>query len=94
MGAGEVWRRPDGLRWVEVQASSVEVSGWRLMVPLVDPEHAPDAPPLVVTVDGMRARTHLLRAVDADQLGEPDGTLDAGSLATLLDAVSDLIASA
>lgn len=93
MTAGDVSRRIDGLRWVEVQTSAVEPSGWRLMVPLVDLDDAAEAPPLVVTVSGYRARAHLLRAAPDDQLGEPDGKLDPDDLAVLCDAVRDLIAT-
>lgn len=91
MSAGKLWRRADGLRWVEVQAAHVDPSGWRLMVPLVGLDEAPDAAPLVVTVSGYRARTHLVRAVADDQLGEPDGELDAGDLAVVCAAIKDLV---
>lgn len=60
MSAGQIWQRRDGLVWVEVQGPAVEPSGWRLMIPLVDLDDAPDAPPLVVTIDRHRARVHLL----------------------------------
>ena len=75
MTAGQVWTRANGLRWVEVQAEAMEPSGWRLMVPLVDLGDAPDAPPLVVTLDDARARVHLLTSVPDDDLGEPAGSL-------------------
>lgn len=76
MSAGQIWRRPDGLRWVEVQAVAVEPSGWRVMIPLVPLvplvalDDAPDAPPLVVTVDSERARVHLLCSPPDEVLGE------------------------
>lgn len=44
VGAGEIWERSDGLKWVEVQAAGVEPSGCRLMIPLVPLEDAHDAP--------------------------------------------------
>jgi hypothetical protein len=71
--AGQIWRRPDGLRWVEIQAEAMEPSGWRLMFPLVDLDDAPHAPPLVVTLDDVRARVHLLSSVPDGDLGEPTG---------------------
>lgn len=93
MSAGQIWRRPDGLQWVEVQAAAVEPSGWRLMIPLVDLDDAPDAPPLVVTVGDQRARVHLLCSVSQDELGDPAGQLNHDQLATLAHAVGKLIAS-
>lgn len=75
MSAGQIWKRPDGLRWAEVQAPAMEPSGWRIMVPLVDLDDAVDAPPLVVTVGDERARVHLLCTAPHDELGEPDGDL-------------------
>lgn len=75
MSAGKIWKRHDGLRWVEVQAPAVEPSGWRFMVPLVDLDDAPDAPPLVITVGDERARVHLLSSAPHDELGDPDGEL-------------------
>jgi hypothetical protein len=42
MSAGQVWRRADGLLWVELQAAAIEGSGWRLMAPLVDRADAPN----------------------------------------------------
>jgi hypothetical protein len=71
MTAGQIWRRPDRLRWVEIQADAMEPSGCRLMVPLVDLDNAPDAPPLVVTLGEVRARVHLLTSAPQDDLGEP-----------------------
>ncbi len=91
MSAGQLWGRPDGLRWVEVQVAAVEPSGWRLMVPLVPLHDAPDAPPLVVTHDGWRARVHLVCSVAHDQLGEPDGRLPPDQVATLQAAVRALV---
>jgi hypothetical protein len=46
VSAGQIWQRPNGLRWVEVQAAAVEPSGWRLMIPLVPIDDA----------DGVRQR--------------------------------------
>ena len=91
MSAGQVWRRRDGLEWVEVQAGAVDPSGWRLMVPLVEKADAPDAWPLVVTVDDWRARVHLLTSVAHGELGEPDGRLTPDQVAALQDAVRGLV---
>ena len=91
MSAGQVWRRPDGLRWVEIQAEAMEPSGWRLMVPLVEVDDAPDAPPLVVTLGEVRARVHLLASVPDDDLGEPTVTLAAEDVTVLLAAARSLI---
>ncbi len=91
MSAGQVWRRPDGLRWVEIQAAAVEPSGWRLMVPLVHVHDAPDASPLVVTVDSWRARVHLLTSAPGDQLGEPETQLRSEQVEPLQAAVRALI---
>jgi hypothetical protein len=70
MSAGQVWRRADGLLWVELQTAAIDGSGWRLMAPLVDRADAPDAPPLIVTVDRWRARLHLLTGAPERVLGE------------------------
>jgi hypothetical protein len=91
MTAGQVWTRANGLRWVEVQAEAMEPSGWRLMVPLVELDDAPDAPPLVVTLDGARARVHLLTSVPDDDLGEPVETLPVEDVEALQAAAQRLI---
>lgn len=92
MSAGQIWRRPDEQVWVEIQTPAVDPSGWRLMVPLVEPTDAPEAPPLVVPVAGRRARVHLLRAAAEDDLGEPAGELDRAGLAVIVQAAQALIA--
>jgi len=89
--AGQIWRRPGGLVWVEVQAGPVDPSGWRLMVPLVDPDTTPPATPLVVTVGRWRARVHLVTSVPTDGLGELDGQLTDGQVADLQAAVRRLV---
>lgn len=91
MTAGQVWRRPDGLTWVEVQAPTVDPSGWRLMVPLVDHDDAPDAPPLVTTVGGWRARAHLVTSTPHDGLGAPEGALSSEDTRALQEAVRSLV---
>ena len=91
MTAGQVWTRANGLRWVEVQAETMEPSGWRLMVPLVDLDDAPDAPPLVVTLDGTRARVHLLTSAPDDELGEFAGAVDSGGVELLQAAARGLL---
>lgn len=91
MSAGQVWTRPNGMRWVEVQAEPMEPSGWRLMVPLVDLDDAPDAPPLIVTVGGVRARVHLLTSVPDDDLGEPSEALPVEDIESLQAAASRLL---
>lgn len=91
MTAGQVWRRRDGVRWVEVQAATVEPSGWHLMVPLVDVSEAPEAPPLVITVGQQRARVHLLTTAPVDELGAIDGELSLAELDDLRDAIRALI---
>ena len=93
MSAGQIWRRPDGLLWVEAQAAAVEPSGWRVMIPLVELDEAPDAPPLVVTVDGHRARVHLLVSAAHDELGQAIGELDPSHVVTLQEAVRRLVAT-
>ena len=45
------------------------------MVPLVPLDQAPDAPPLVVTLDDARARVHLLTSVPDGDRGQPTGAL-------------------
>ncbi|MEX0953033.1 MAG: hypothetical protein WDZ26_04310 [Nitriliruptoraceae bacterium] len=92
MTAGQIWQRPDGIRWVEIQATAMEPSGWRLMVPLVDVGDAVDAPPLVVTLGDVRARVHLLTSAHHDELGEPTHQLNAEELAALQTAAQLLIA--
>ena len=92
MSAGNIWVRPDGLPWVEIQTAAVDTSGWRLMVPLVDPADAPDAPPLIVPVAGFRARVHLLTSVHVDDLGEPAGQLTSSEIEQLRDAARALVA--
>lgn len=91
MSTGAVWRRPDGLRWAEVQAPTVEPSGWRLMVPLVDLADAADAPPLVVTLGRTRARVHLLTSVHVHDLGTLDDHLAADAVDALQAAVRSLV---
>jgi hypothetical protein len=61
------------------------------MVPLVDLADAPDAPPLVVTLDRQRARAHLLCGVPYDQVGEEEDRLTDEQLAELRAAVRDLV---
>jgi hypothetical protein len=63
------------------------------MVPLVAVDDALDAPPLVVIVDGQRARVHLLRSAPQDGLGEPVGELDPQDVGILQDAVRRLVAA-
>lgn len=91
MSAGQLWRRHDGLVWVEVQAAGVEPSGWRLMIPLVTADQAASASPLVVTVDRWQARVHLVTGVPADRLGDEDGTLTTAQVTRLRDALAALI---
>jgi hypothetical protein len=88
-----MWQRPDGLLWVEVQAAPVDPSGWRLMISLVELDDAPDAPPLVVTVDRHRARVHLLASALHDELGEAIGELDPDHVMALQEAVQRLVAT-
>lgn len=61
------------------------------MIPLVALDEAPDAPPLVVTVDDRRARVHLLCSAPGDQLGEPAGQLDPDDVGLLQAAVERLV---
>jgi hypothetical protein len=91
MSAGQVWRRHDGLLWVELQTSAIEGSGWRLMAPLVDRADAPDAPPLIVTVDRWRARLHLLTGAPERVLGELLGALTPTQTANLQHAARQLL---
>lgn len=91
MTAGEVWTRANGMRWVEVQAEAMEPSGWRLMVPLVNLDDAPDAPPLIVSLDGVRARVHLLTSVPHIDLGEPTGAMSVDDIETLQAAARRLL---
>ncbi len=84
--------RPDGLLWVEVQAPIVDDSGWRLMVPLVDLHDAADAPPFVLTVDGRRARVHLLSSAHVDDLGSYHDELDPFETLRLQEAARALLA--
>ena len=93
MSAGQIWQRPDGLLWVEVQAAAAEPSGWRVMIPLVELGEAPDAPPLVVTVGRHRARVHLLAGVPEDELGDPADELVADHVVALQEAVRRLLAT-
>ena len=93
MSAGQIWQRPDGQLWVEVQVAAVEPSGWRLMIPLVQLSEAPDAPPLVVTVDRHRARVHLLASAAQDELGDAVGELDPDHVVTLQEAIQRLVAT-
>ena len=91
MTAGQVWQRPDGLLWVELQTAAVDVSGWRLMVPLVDADDALAAPPLVVPVDRWHARVHLLTGVPERALGQPAGQLTDVQLDQLRHAIRSLV---
>lgn len=91
MSAGQVWARANGMRWVEVQTEPMEPSGWRLMVPLVELDDAPDAPPLIVTLDGVRARVHLLTSVPDDDLGVPTGEIPFEAVAVLQAAARSLM---
>ena len=72
---------------------AVEPSGWRLMGPLVPSMTPPEAPPLVVTVDGERARVQLLCSAPHDDLGERVGELGADDVGILLAAVGRLVAA-
>jgi hypothetical protein len=92
MSAGQLWRRHDGLLWVEIQTAAVEPSGWRLMVPLVDADQAVPAPPLVVPIGRWQARVHLTTGAPDSVLGEPAARLSAAQLAVLRDALAALIA--
>jgi hypothetical protein len=92
VSAGQLWRRADRLLWVELQAAGVDGSGWRLMVPLVAPDQAVPAPPLVVPVDRWLARVHLATGVPERVLGEPAGALPAAEVAALRDALAALVA--
>lgn len=91
MSAGQVWQRPDGLVWVEIQTGAMEPSGWCVLVPLLAPADAPEAPPLVVAVDGWHARVHLLTTAPADELGTENGRLELEDLEMLRDAARALI---
>jgi len=91
MTAGQIWRRDDGMVWVEVQAETIEPSGWRLLVPLFDPADAPEAPPLVVTADRWRARVHLVRSAPSDELGQPHEEMNPEDVAALRSAVRALV---
>ena len=91
MSAGQVWRRPDGLLWVEVQAAAVEPSGWRLVIPLVEADQAVTAPPLVATVGRWHARVHLVTGVPDHALGEQVGALTQAQTGLLRDAVTALV---
>lgn len=92
MTAGQVWRRPDGLRWVEIQTAAMEPSGWRIMVPLVEPDQAPDAAPLVITLEQGRARVHLLASALRDELGESESRLSNDEVEALQTAAATLVA--
>lgn len=92
MTAGQVWQRPDGLHWVEIQNEAMEPSGWRIVVPLLEPTDAPEAPPLVIAVNGWHARVHLLTTAPSDELGTPQGRLDGQALHALREAARCLIA--
>lgn len=91
MTAGQVWQRPDGLHWVEIQNEAMEPSGWRIVVPLLDPAEAPEAPPLVIAVNGWHARVHLLTSAPVDELGLRHQHLDAQDVDALRGAVGALI---
>jgi hypothetical protein len=92
VSAGQIWRRSDGLLWVEIQTDAVEPSGWRLMIPIVDADQADPAPPLVVTVQRWLARVHLAAGVPDDVLGEPIGRFTSTQVDSLRDALAALIA--
>lgn len=92
MSAGQVWQRRDGLKWVEVQATGLEPSGWRLMIPLADPDAATAAPPLVVPIGSWHARVHLAVGVPDEGLGRPLATVADDQLETLRDALAALVA--
>jgi len=89
--AGQVWRRPNGVRWVEVQADTMAPSGWRVMVPLGDPFVTPYAPPLVIQVGEERARVHLLTTAPVDELGVEEGEIPAEDVASLREAIRAMI---
>lgn len=91
MSAGDIWRRQDGLHWVEIQNRGVDPSGWRLMVPLMDLAEAPEAPPLVVTVQPWRARLHLLVGIPENRLGEAVDQLPPAQIRRLQAAVCELV---
>lgn len=91
MSAGQVWRRHDGLLWVEVQTGAVEPSRWRLVVPLVEADQAVAAPPLVVPVGRWHARVHLVTGVPDHALGEQVGALTRPQTDQLRDAVTALV---
>lgn len=91
MTAGTVWRRADGLTWVEIQAEAIEPSGWRVLVPMFEPTEAPEAPPLAITVARWRARTHLMTTAPSDELGVEIDHLDAEDLQRIRGAVQALI---
>lgn len=76
MSTGQIWRRPDGLTWAEIQDPVMDPSGFRIMVPLYDPFDVPLLPPFVVALRDYKARVHLMVAVDEDDLGEPVDHLD------------------
>lgn len=86
-----MWRRPAGVRWVEVQAETIDPSGWRLMVPLGDPFVTLSAPPLVIAVGEERARVHLLTAVPVAELGVEDGEVSPEDLTRLRAAIRSMI---
>lgn len=52
-----------------------------------------DAPPLIVTLDDVRARVHLLTSVPENELGEPAGSLSVGDLEALQAAAQALVRS-
>ena len=91
MSTGQIWRRADDLRWVEIQTDAMQPSGWRLMVPLVAFHQAPDAPPLVITLNGIRARVHLLTSVPDGDRGEPTGALSVEDVQRLQAAARRLL---
>ena len=91
MSAGEIWRRDDGLEWVEIQAEAVDPSGWRIMVPLAEPDDAHEAPPLVVAADGRLARVHLMTTAPATGLGRRIGELSPQKLDDLRHAAQTLV---
>ena len=76
---------------MEVQADTMEPSGWRVMVPLADPFVAPNAPPLVIQVGEERARVHLLTTAPVEELGVEDGDIPPEDVASLREAIRALL---
>jgi len=91
MTAGQIWQRPDGLQWVEIQNEAMEPCAWHVLVPLFDPTTAPKAPPLVVAVGNWHARVHLVTTAPTDELGSPYDQLNTKDLLALREAVHAMI---